>query len=314
MAQRTPKKTQKKSSTKPAIMHRLQAPFQHRKKTPYIGAKLSSGIDIIKQSLGLIWEHKVSFGGVLLVYGILQIILVQGVLANNFSELRNIFEDSFGGVAGSFATLSYMVSNIGQVTSPEAGVYQSILLLIGSLAIIWAVRQLSAGKDIRIRDAYYKGMYPLVPYTLVTLVIALQLLPAIIGAWLFGVVVANGIAVSMLEQGLWLAVFFVFASASIYMLCSSLFALFIVSLPDMTPMRALRSARGIVRYRRISIVGRMVILLLFVAVTYIAVMVPVIMFVAVLAPIVFYVTTVMITGLSITYMYIIYRELIKEDD
>lgn len=314
MAQRTSKKTEKKSPEKRIVWQRLFRSFQRSKKTPYVGASMLSGISIMKRSLGLMWQHKVSFGGVLLVYAILQIVLVRGVLTTNFSELKTIFEDSFGGVGGSFATLSYMVSNVGQVSSAESGVYQSILFLIGSLAIIWTVRQLMADKKIRIRDAYYKGMYPLVPYILVTLVIALQLLPAIIGAWLFGTVVANGIAVSMLEQGLWLGLFFVLALVSIYMVCSSLFALFIVTLPDMTPMRALRSARGMVKYRRISIVGRIVVLVLFIAVAYMTVMVPIIMFVAKLAPIVFYLTTVLVTGLSITYMYTIYRELIKEDD
>lgn len=313
MAQRTSQKTEKKPSKKRSVLQRLYRPFRRSNKTQ-IGVPMLSGIDIMKQSLRLMWQHKISFGGVLLVYGILQIVLVRGVLTTNFSELKTVFADSFGGVGGSFATLSYMVGTVGQVSSAEAGVYQSILFLIGSLAIIWTVRQLMASKKIRIRDAYYKGMYPLIPYILVTLVIAIQLLPAIIGAWLFSIVTANGIAASGFEQALWLGLFFILALASIYMICSSLFALFIVTLPDMTPMRALRSARGMVKYRRISIVGRLVVLLLFVAVVYTAVMVPIIMFAAALAPIVFYLTTVLITGLGITYMYTIYRELIKEDD
>lgn len=288
--------------------------FKLHKKIRHTGVPLPSSSSILKQSFQLMWQNKVVFGGVLLVYALLQILLVQGVLTSNFSDLRSVFEDSFGGLGGSLATLSYMVTNIGQASSAEAGVYQSILYLIASLAIIWTIRQLSSSARIRIRDAYYKGMYPLIPYFLVMLVIAIQLIPALIGAWLFSIVMANGMAVSIVEQAFWFAVFGIFALASIYMICSSVFALFVVSLPDVAPMRALRSAREFVRYRRLSIVGRVTVLLLCIAVVFTVVMVPIIMFAPVLAPFVFYIATVLVIGFSITYMYNIYRGLIEHDD
>lgn len=302
------------TTKKRKIKNEAYKSFRLRKKIRYTGPPLDSSTSILKQSLQLMWQNRVVFGGVLLVYALLQIVLVQGVLASNFSDLKTVFEDSFGGFGGSLATLSYMVTSVGQASSAEAGVYQSILFVMASLAIIWTVRQLSSGANIRIRDAYYKGMYPLVPYFLVLLVIAIQLIPALVGAWLFSVVVANGIAVSAIEQLFWLLVFGVFALASIYMICSSAFALFVVSLPDVAPMRALRSAREFVRYRRLSIVGRVVVLLLCIAAVLAVVMVPIIMVVPVLAPFVFYVATVVITGFSITYMYTIYRGLIEHDD
>lgn len=246
------------------------------------------------------------------MYGLVQFILVQGALAGNFTELKNAIDTSIGGIGGNVTLLSYMFGSIGQTSSAESSVYQSILFIIGSLAFIWALRQLTAGKSIRIRDAYYRGMYPLIPFILVVLVIGLQTLPILVGAWLYSLVIENGIAVSLVGQFLWLAIFFGFVLVSLYMICSSVFALYIATLPDMTPVKALRSARKLVLHRRWSVARK--IILLFVGLFMLAglIMLPLIMVVPVLAPLVFYTGTVVAMGFTHTYIYNIYRELLEE--
>ena len=89
-------------------------------------------------------------------------------------------------------------------------------------------------------------MYPLIPFILVLLVCCLQLLPLIIGSSLYSLVVSNGIAVQPIEKFVWALLFASLALLSLYMITSSLFALYISTLPDMTPMKALRSARELV--------------------------------------------------------------------
>ena len=51
----------------------------------------------------------------------------------------------------------------------------------------------SGGPGPRVRDAYYRGMFPLVPFVLVLALIGLQLLPLVIGATLYNIAVTNGI-------------------------------------------------------------------------------------------------------------------------
>src|SRR5690606_28518012 len=118
---------------------------------------------------------------------------------------------------------------------------QMLLLLIASLAIIWALRKTHGDVKVRARDAFYQGMYPLIPFILVLLVIGLQLLPLLLGSSLYSLVTTNGIAVHAIEQTAWLLLFGGLSLLSLYMLSSSLFALYIVTLPNMTPMKALRS-------------------------------------------------------------------------
>lgn len=313
---------QKKKKTSPAAKpttrkRALKQPqyksFRLSKPIKYSGRPLPTSWHLLKEACRLLWRYKKPLAGILVIYGILQVVLVQGVLTSNFSDLKATFDDAIGGVGGNFATLSYMLSSIGQTNSAESSIYQSILFVVGSLAFIWALRQLMAGKQIRTRDAYYKGMYPLIPFILVLLVIGLQTIPALGGAWLYSVVVANGVATAFVEQLFWLIIFFIFALLSLYMICSSLFALYIVTLPDMTPMKALRSARELVLHQRWSVIRKLVLFVLAVLVIVALVMVPVIMVVPVLAPALFYTLTVLILGMAHAYIYTIYRELLLDE-
>lgn len=310
-------KVASRSAEKP---RKLQQPsyrsFRLSKRIKHPGRPLPSAWKLLKHSIRLLWQHKVLFGGVLIVYALLQLILVQGILGADFTQTSELVDEAFGnqwsGLASGLTLFSYLVSSAGQTETAEANVYQSLLLLLVSLAIIWTLRQVQAGHAVRIRDAYYRGMYPLVPFILVLLVILLQIVPLLIGAWLYQTVVANGIAVSGIEHAFWVIIFALFATLSIYMICSSLFALYIATLPDMTPIKALRSARGLVLHRRWSVLRKLLFLLLFVVIVLALVLVPVIIIYAPAAPIVFYTLTVLAVGFIHTYLYGLYRELLND--
>jgi hypothetical protein len=167
-----------------------------------------------------------------------------------------------------------------------------------------------AGEKIRIRDAFYRGMYPMVPFILILLVISLQLIPALVGSFLFGTVWEAGIAVTFIEKFMWVLVFLLLLALSLYMLCSSIFALYISTLPDMTPMRALRSARGLVRRRRISISLRIIALPLFLLLVSMLVVIPLIL----IASWSVEWAVLIIGGFSLifthSYLYMLYRSLL----
>ena len=120
------------------------------------------------------WHH--------LIYGLLNLVLVQGLAGGtDVSSLKNALNQAFtgglGSLASAFSVFVVLVGSAGNGSSQTAGAYQLILGIMTSLAVIWALRQVLAGRQIRIRDAYYRGMYPLVPFMLVLLVVGLQLLP-----------------------------------------------------------------------------------------------------------------------------------------
>lgn len=279
--------------------------------------KLPNVWQLTRQSALTLWRHKKLFVGITLIYGLLNVLLAQGLSGgSDISTLKQVlnqaFTGHFAGLASGFSVFIVLVGSAGNNTSPTAGAYQFFLALIASLALIWALRQVLAGSNIRIRDAYYRGTYPLVPFVLVLAVVGLQLIPLLIGSSLYSLVTSNGIAVYFVEKFLWGLLYLLLALLSLYMISSSLFALYIVTLPDMTPMKALRSARQLVRYRRWVVLRKIICLPVILLVVAAIIMLPIIIWLTPLAQWVFFLLTMFSLAAVHSYMYTLYRELLNE--
>lgn len=251
------------------------------------------------------------------MYGLLNVVLAQGLASgSNTSELKSVLDELITGnfdflVTGLTIFVS-MVGSAGNTSNETAGAYQVFLALIGSLAIIWALRQTTAGIVPRVREAFYRGMYPLVPFILVLLVIGLQMIPLLIGAMLYNLVVSQGIAVYFAEKLAWGLLYAASALLTFYMITSSVFALYIATLPDMTPMKALRSARELVRFRRWTVLRKVLALPVILLVVAAVIMLPIIIVLTPLAQYVFFLLTMFALVGVHAYMYTLYRELLHE--
>lgn len=316
----TPQKSRPQTKAKQVKTRKLKPAhyktfrLQKRIKHP---VKLPSVYRIARLSLATIWDHKLVLGGIILIHGLLTLILVQGAAGtNDVSDLKQLLSEAFGGSFASLATgasiFALLVGSAGNTAGGASSVYQLLLALITSLAIIWSLRQALAGKHFGVRDAFYRGMYPLVPFILVLLVIGIQTIPAIIGSSLYSIVVGNGIAVLPAEKLLWATFYLLLALLSLYMITSSLFAAYIVTLPNMTPLKALRSARELVRYRRWTVL-RKLLGLPFVLLTAAALlMLPIIIWLTPIAEAAFFVLTMFSLLAVHAYVYTLYRELLNE--
>jgi hypothetical protein len=300
-------------------IHRLNYQLWRNNRAISIKQKpaLASTFRLTQQTGLTLWRYKQIILGVVVVYGILNIVLVQG-LANNAdisnvkSELTKGFHGNATSAITSVASFIVLVGSSGNGSSSTAGAYQFVLILMASLAIIWSLRQSLAGVRVGIRDAYYKGMYPLVPFVLVLLTIGLQLLPLLIGATLYTIVMTNGIAVLLIEKIAWTGLFVVFAGISMYFVSSSVFALYVVTLPDMTPLKALRSARELVRYRRWTILLRVLFLPVLLLLAAAIIMVPIITLLTPLTKWMIFLLSMIAIAVVHSYMYSLYRELLHE--
>jgi len=308
------KQTKRKKTTKSVKL----APKQVVKQTPKVEPvthSLSSSFRLFYRALRLLKDHWKLFLGIALVYALLTIVLVRGIggginLTSLKANLKLGFKGRYSGLATGTVLFSYLLGSTGSSSTASGGTYQTLLILIVSLATIWALRQVIAGKQIRVRDGFYQGIYPLIPFILVLLVVGLQLLPLTIGGWLYGTVVGNSLAVTLLEKVLWGALFLGLATISLYMLCSSVFALYIVTLPDMTPMKALRSARQLVRHRRWTVLRRILFLPFALLVLGALIVIPLVLFVTPLAVWVFFALSMLVLLVVHSYMYSLYRELL----
>ena len=307
-------KTNKKS--RPVAKKALK---QVKAKAPVSSYHLPDVIKLSRDSLELLWRYRTVFIGIILIYGVVNFIIGQGLssgidVANLKSQLSHVFHGQFKDLSSSAATYSVMLSSLGGSSSSangSSGSYSLVLLIIASLAIIFALRHAANNQLIRIRDAYYKGMAPLIPFTLVLLVIGVELLPLIIGLSVYAVVINNGIAASGLEQALFGLLAFILSAVSVYLVSGSIFALYITTLPDMTPLKALRSARDLVKYRRWQVLARLFYLPVSLLIVSAVIMLPVIIFITPLSVWLFVIISLIFITLVHSYLYNLYRELLK---
>ncbi len=309
-----PKATPKKSASR-TLKTKPYRTFRSSKRIRHAKPILPPARKLFRASLKVLSKNWKLFLSIVAAYFVLTIVMVQRLgIEGGISEAKLTLQDVFAGNGGTLLTgltlFGYLVSSTGATANETASLYQTILLIVTSLALIWSLRQVQAGNKVQAREAFYKGMYPLIPFVLVFLVIVLQLLPLVIGNWLYSVVVSGGIAVTMAEKTLWIILVVLLSLLSLYMLSSSVFALYISTLPDMTPMKALRSARELVRHRRGVVLRRVLFLPLVMVVVAAIIMIPVIIFITPVAEWLFFGLNMLGLAVVHSYMYSLYRELL----
>ncbi len=292
--------------------------FRLSKRIKHPGPPLPSSFKLFKTAIRRLVANKKLFFGIMLIYLLLTIMLVKGLgVSNNLPAIKSALEEALtdgdGKLITSVAIFGFLATSSGNVESETASIYQSMLLVIISLALIWALRQAHANSKVGIRDAFYNGMSPLIPFIIVMLVIGLQLIPLVIGTTIYGLVVGNGLAINLGEKVVWQLLLGMTGLLSLYMISSSIFALYVVTLPDMRPMQALRSARGLVRHRRWSAMRKVIFLPVILVLLAAIIMVPLILYVTPVAEWTFFVLTMLSLAVVHSYMYGFYRELLPHE-
>lgn len=288
--------------------------FRLQKKINNDAPPLPSSFRLFGQAVGLIKRHIKIFAGVAAIYSLMYLVLVQGITAlHGLPETKTLLEQTSTGALAFLGTgVTLFGELLGAPTSlnATANLYQVLVTLIATFALIWTLRQLYAQKPTRVRDGYYRGMYPFIPFLLVLLLVVVELMPMAMGAAVFTTVVNNGIAATGVEVALWGTGFFVLTLISLYLITSSLFALYIVCLPNMEPMQALRSARQLVQGRRWLIMRKVLFLPFAFLVLAAVLMIPILLLATPIVGWAFFIFMAAALAVAHSYMYGLYRSLI----
>lgn len=271
--------------------------------------KLPSGTKLIKQAFILWLQNKKIFSGIILIYLILDIILASSLssISSNFSDIKA----NFGSAHNVLDGLGSLVTLTSGAGGSSSGTSQTVLLVIFSLVIIWALRQITAKENITTKQAFYSSTGQLIPFLLVIFMIILQLIPATLITLILATILPTIFVDGSIATILILAIVLPLISWSIYMISSSFLALYIVTLPDMQPLQALRSAKKLVSFRRLIILRRVLLFLIFTALLYSLVMLPLILYVEFLVvPALLILNSIMIY-LTHSYFYNLYKGLLS---
>lgn len=237
---------------------------------------LISATQLIKETFKLLKENWKVFVGIGLLYAFFYRLFIEGITRLDFSALQETIR---GGAAIQdklieTATLSTAAFN-SATTTVDTGdsFYAGFLTILFGLCVVWAARQLMAGREVRIRDALYNGPGPLLPVLIVVFVIFLQAIPVSFGIFIYMAGTGSGIVQGGVEGMVFFLAVALSAVLSFWWLSSSLIALMLATLPGMYPFVALHEAKELVTYRRWHLFYRVAVFAIVMALIWLAVVI-----------------------------------------
>jgi hypothetical protein len=194
--------------------------------------------------------------GLGVLYLVIYAYLAAGTPSVNFAAARSTLDDPsahVGGFIQIFSLTGSALSSSVQTNATNGPFYATFLTLIFALALVWAVRYVSAGKTVRIRDALYNGPTAFVSTIMLLLVMFAQVLPMTFGIYLYLAAKDAQIFSGGIVAMLMFLVLVMLSALSIYWICNTLLALVAVTIPGMYPGAALKATKELVAYRRFHV-------------------------------------------------------------
>lgn len=283
-----------------------------------------------------LWKYRKVFIPLSLVYLLLYAVLV-GVgsqeiyeqLGSSISEAGgDLLTGAFGPITQSGLTVLALVTNgISPELSDAQRIFGVLLTLMAWLTTVWLLRNILAGNTVKMRDGLYSAGSPIVATAVVALIIALQLLPLALAAVGYSAAVSSGL---LTNGGVEAMLFWIAASLlgilSLYWISSSLFAMVIITLPGMYPIKALRSSYRLLLGRRIRFLIRYLWMGVFIVALWAIVLIPSILFdswlkstwsatawVPIVPGVLLVLGTYTVFWVS-TYIYLLYRKVVDAND
>jgi hypothetical protein len=304
-----------------------QKPVRRRKETKHRSFRLTerkpikrqvtlpSSMNLLRFSFAFLWRHKRLFAIFTVVYVAAQyglsFLFAQSI---DVREARAQISELLGGELPAYSVaygLSNFIASTVQSRSSEAiGVYQNMITLFGTLGVLWTLRQLFADKIVRFRDVFYQGQYPFLQFFATVIILALALVPLAISAFLYNITITQGIAVTGLEQSIWVIICILFAILSFYLFVPGIIALYIVTLPEVSPFTAYASAWRLLEGRRSAVMLRVLVGYVLILLVGILTMMLSSYFLTVASEAVFYLLTFIGVIVTNIYTYKLYRELL----
>lgn len=278
--------------------------------------------------------NKALFTRLVLFYAIAGMLFVGLSSQDTYSQLSDLIDetgpDLLNGGWGSVGKAGLLLfSGLTGSFTPEFSevqqVYSVVLLLLTWLTTVWLLRATLSGKNPKLRDGLYRAGAPIVSTGALLVVLAIQLIPGILGALAFNAAINAGIFDSGLLAMVISIVVGLLIILSLYWATSTVIGLIVVTLPGMYPWEALKAAGDLVVGRRLRILQRVLWMLAFNFIFMVIVILPIIIIERLLkqaipaisgvpiVPVAIALVTAFIMVWSATYVYLLYRKVVEDD-
>ena len=282
----------------------------------------------------ILWSNKKIFLWLAVFYSVVTLLLVGMASQDAYTTLNNtltstgseILVGTWGKIGGAGLLLaSAITGGMSTSLSDAQQVYAGLITLLTWLTSVWLLRNILADHKVKVRDGIYNAGSPIISTFLVSLILFIQLLPfalAIIG---YGAASATGLLSNGAEAILfWLAAALL-ATLSIYLVTGTIFALVIITLPGMYPMKAIKISGDLVIGRRVRILLRLLWLALIELIVWAVVMIPLILLnnwlvgiwsvlnLIPIIPILLLVMSALTIVWTSSYIYLLYRKVVDDE-
>lgn len=242
---------------------------------------LTSAWRLLLESWKFILANKKVLLGLIAIYIVISWLAIGIASQSDYADYRDVVDQVSAGDTSSLETVGTLllsslsgtyISSVSELQQFVATLCSFLFLLI----IIWAVRNISGGQKVTLREALYNGPAPFVSSLTVTSILLLQMVPGALGVLVL--TLANGrdftdagvIAMAFAGAAILLI------ALSLYWVVGTLLGAVIVTLPNMYPIAALSLAKQLVLGRRFAVFTRVFVLVLFCILVWSLILAPVI--------------------------------------
>lgn len=245
--------------------------------------------------------------GVTATYGVLYFVFVMSFSLNN--NVQELLSTTSGMFPQAFAVILDSTFNSYSGTQSDATtLLQMLLFLASTLAVIWTLRRLQNLQKASVRDAFYEGPARIVPVIIVSLILLLTFIPALFGSTILAYVL--GSAATLVETIIAALVSVLLIFSSILLFVTYWPAFYIVTLPEMRPIKSLKAAARVTKKYRLSILRKFVLLGLCCLLILITIILPIALVLPTVVPYVLYFVIFGIFLIVQVYLFELYRSLV----
>ncbi len=317
------------------LARRPHRSFRRTRRRDYVRSlKMPGYWSFSNYTIKTLLRHKKVFLLLALAYALLTILLVGMASQDTYNTLTStlsqtsgdVFKGNFGqiGQAG-LLFLTIISGGISQSLSEGQQIYASIIVLLTWLTTVWMLRNILAGKKVKLRDGLYNAGAPILPTFIVGLVLITQLIPLALALIGYSAASTTGLLSNGVEAMLFWIVAGLLTILSLYWITSTIVALVVVTLPGMYPFQAIKTAGDLVIGRRVRIMMRLIWMAVWTFIAWVVVMLPIILLVNWLNSVwpalqgvsIIPVAIVALSSLTIVwvagYVYLLYRKVVADD-
>lgn len=279
--------------------------------------KLPKVSELWRDTFAFLWLHRRKMLLFVFVYTVTYLIFAKGI--GNFSsepeelkkELDGVLAGNIESIVGLVAIYASMLGSLTTVVDDVANFMQVSIVIIFSLAFIWLIRRLhSDPRKVTVKDAFYRGMRPLIPFIIVLVILVFELIPAGAGSLAYLAASASASGFSEIELLGLSVVAILGVILSLYLITGSIFALYIVTLKNMTPLKSIKASMRLLSIHRWVILRKVLSMIFLVLLLGFVVALPFILWIPRYAEAGFFILACCSFAMLHTYLYKLYRSML----